>query len=221
MYFGTDVMEKKIYGSYARGTILPRKADENSDVDLMVVFKNPNKFKPQSFLNKLKDFAEYYYTRSEIHQSSPTVVLELNHIKFELTPACVFYGLYYIPQNGSEWMYSDPDGFSSKLYECNKKNSYKIKPIIRILKHWNIQKNYRNIASYQLEEKLAKELEYAYVSNTSYSDYLYCALDKIKYLTNTDRVNKAQACIEDALQLEREGYPALAELELEGTFPEV
>ena len=52
-YFGSSVTEKKLYGSYVRETILPRKADEESDVDLMVVFSNPYGYQPQTFLNKL------------------------------------------------------------------------------------------------------------------------------------------------------------------------
>lgn len=39
-YF-SDVVEKKVFGSYFRETILPRKVDEKSDVDIMVVFNNP------------------------------------------------------------------------------------------------------------------------------------------------------------------------------------
>ncbi len=180
-YFGSDVIEKKLYGSYVRETILPRKADENSDVDLMVVFNNSNGYQPQSFLNRLKNFAEHYYSRSEIYQSSPTIVLELSHIKFELTPAYKNYGMYYIPKSSTEWMYTDPDGFYSKLTECNKNNHYKIKPVVRLLKHWNIQKNYRDLASFELEKKVAEELMYAYFSCTSYTDYLKYSFDKIKY----------------------------------------
>ena len=51
LYFSTEVEEKKVFGSYVRGTILPRKADDKSDVDIMVVFKNPDGYKPQTFLN--------------------------------------------------------------------------------------------------------------------------------------------------------------------------
>lgn len=220
-YFGLNVTEKKLYGSYVRETILPRKADEKSDVDLMVVFRNPYGYQPQTFLIKLKKFAEYYYSRSEIYQSSPTIVLELNHIKFELTPAFVSYGLYYIPKNSSEWMYTDPDGFYSKLTECNKKNSYKIKPVVRILKHWNIQKNYRDIASFELEREIAEELMNAYLFCTSYTDYLKYALEKIKYSTNYTRVNKALDCIAEALRREADGYPCLAESKIKEAFPEV
>ena len=219
-YFGSSVTEKKLYGSYVRETILPRKADEKSDVDLMVVFSNPYRYQPQTFLNKLKEFAEYYYSRSEIYQSSPTIVLELNHIKFELTPACVNYGSYYIPKSSSEWMYNDPDGFYSKLTECNKNNSYKIKPIVRILKHWNIQKNYRDIASFELERKIAEELMDAYFSCTSYTDYLKYALEKIKYSANYTRVNKALDCIAEALRLEADGYPYSAVSKIKEAFPE-
>lgn len=54
MVFSNEVVEKKIFGSYVRGTILPRKVDEKSDVDIMIVFNNPYGYKPQTFLNKLK-----------------------------------------------------------------------------------------------------------------------------------------------------------------------
>lgn len=221
VYFGSDVKERKLYGSYVRETILPRKVDEESDVDLMVVFDNPNRYQPQTFLNKLKSFAEFYYKSSEIHQSSPTIVLELNHIKFELTPAYVSNEIYYIPRNSSEWMYTDPDGFNADLTECNKNNSYKIKPVVRILKHWNIQNNYRELASFSLEKKVAEELMYAYFSCTSYSDYLKNALGKIKYITDYRRVDKALECIDKALQLEKDGYPYLAEAKIKEAFPEI
>ena len=220
-YFGTNVTEKKLYGSYFRDTILPRKADEDSDVDLMVVFSNPKGYIPQTFLNKLKDFAEHYYSRSEIYQSSPTIVLELCHIKFELTPAYTTYRAYNIPNNGSEWMYTDPDGFYSKLTGCNKNNNYKVKPVVRILKHWNIQKNYRDLASYELEEMLANELMYAYLHCTSYTDYLRFALNKIKYATNYTRVSKAINCLNESLRLEKCGYSYLAVDNIKKVFTEV
>ena len=39
----------------------PMGVDENSDIDLMVVFNNSEGYKPQAFLNRLKNFAESYY----------------------------------------------------------------------------------------------------------------------------------------------------------------
>lgn len=37
-YFGSNITERFQFGSNTRGTILPRKADSNSDIDYMVVF---------------------------------------------------------------------------------------------------------------------------------------------------------------------------------------
>lgn len=219
-YF-SDLTEKKVFGSYVRGTILPRKVDSKSDIDLMIVFSNPNGYKPQSFLNKLKNFAEHYYSTSEIYQSSPTIVLELNHIKFELTPAYVSYGMYYIPNGPSDWMYTDPDGFYNNLTQCNVNNAYKIKPVVRLIKHWNIQKNYRDLTSYWLEKKIADDMMYSYFTCTSYAEYIRKALEVIKYSTDYNRVNTAIAHIDKALEYEADNMPCTALSEIKKAFPEV
>lgn len=187
----------------------------------MVVFKNSYGYKPQTFLNKLKAFAEKYYSSSEIYQSSPTIVLELNHIKFELTPAYKLYSSYYIPDGSSDWMYTDPDGFYNTLTQCNVNNSSKIKPVVRLLKHWNIQKNYRDMASFSLEKKIAEDMTYAYFSCTSYTDYLKKALGIIKYSTNSSRVETAIGHINKALDYESQGMPYSGLSEIKKAFPEV
>ena len=221
-YFGSEVKEKKVFGSYYRETILPRKTDENSDIDLMVVFENSNGYKPQACLNKLKSFTEHYYSSSEIYQSSPTIVLELKHIKFELTPAYNAWGsYYYIPKNQSEWMTTDPDGFSDPLVECNKNNGFKIKPIVRLLKHWNIDKNSRDMASFELEETVANEMKYAYFFVSTYVDYAKTAFEKIEYKTKTSRVNTAIEHINKAKDYEAQGLTYSAEQEIKKVFPEI
>ena len=62
----SDIQEQAVFGSYDHETILPRKYDEGSDVDYMIVFKNPNNYQPETFRGWLKKFAEDKYTRSEI-----------------------------------------------------------------------------------------------------------------------------------------------------------
>ena len=44
LFFGSDIVEKFKFGSFTRDTILPRKADSNSDIDYMIVFNNSNIF---------------------------------------------------------------------------------------------------------------------------------------------------------------------------------
>ena len=89
--------------------------DANSDVDYMFVFKN-DWSKPQTFLNRIRRFVEQCYSTSEIAQSNPTIVLNLNHIRFELVPAVQgLFGNLQIPAKASdynEWLGTDPTGFN-------------------------------------------------------------------------------------------------------------
>lgn len=222
-YFGSEVIDIIKFGSYSRGTILPRKFDEKSDVDVMVVFKNEYNYSPQSFLDRLKKFAIAKYSTSEIYQSSPTIVLELNHIKFELVPANKIYTWstdhYNISKNPSTWMLTQPKSFDDALVECNKSNSYKIKPIVRLLKHWNIEKNFRELASFELENKIADNMRLAYFYCSSYSDYVKEGLKIIKTYDKNYRFDIAIDKVNEALKLEKEGYPYLAESKIREVFP--
>lgn len=222
-YFGSEVIDIIKFGSYSRGTILPRKFDEISDVDIMVVFKNVYNYKPQTFLDKLKRFAYAKYSTSEIHQSSPTIVLELNHIKFELVPAIRVYSWsndhYNIPKNSTTWILSQPKSFDDALIKCNKNNYHKIKPTIRLLKYWNIEQNLRGIASFELERKIADNMMYAYIYCSSYSDYVKKALESIRTYDNSYRVDLTIEKINKSLDLEDQGYPYLAESIIEEIFP--
>lgn len=154
--FQDEISDLVIFGSYRRDTILPRKMDEESDVDYMVVFKDGS-LRPQSYLDKLKRFVEASYTRSEIKQSSPTIQLSLNHICFELVPATKspLYGLY-IPnkQNGTDsWMSTDPYGLNQRLEQKNKTHGNQIIPLVRIVKYWNTV-NGKVFDSFELETKI-------------------------------------------------------------------
>jgi predicted nucleotidyltransferase len=93
--FGTSLSEQLRFGSSTRGTILPRSMDGHSDIDYMVEFADSG-HTPQTYLDRVKRFAEKYYYSSDIKQSSPTIVLELNHIKFDLVPALKSYVGYKI-----------------------------------------------------------------------------------------------------------------------------
>ena len=134
-YFGSEIKDIKVFGSYSRRTVLPRNIDESSDIDIMVVFNNIDR-KPQTYLNQLKVFAEYYYKNSIVRQSLPTVVIELNHIKFELVPGQKVFGwsqyfedMYNIPGRNNEWLNTDVKKFDALLRMANKNNNYKRHPV--------------------------------------------------------------------------------------------
>lgn len=225
-YFGIELEEHFAFGSYTRVTILPRKVDDNSDVDYMVVFDNTNNYKPQTFLDKLRRFAEAKYSTSEIYQSSPTMVLELNHIKFELVPAYKSYsGTYYISDGNGSWIATYPNDFNTLLTKVNNNNSYKIKPLVRLIKEWNVKVNNHDLTSYKIEEKIAYNMEYSYFSCNSYTDYAKEAFKQIKNITYDSRINnridRAIEIINKALELEKYGMPYSAEQKIKEVFPEV
>ena len=224
-YFGDKIKEKFIFGSYVRETILPRKVDCNSDVDYMIVFDNSENFKPQAFLNKLKKFSETTYSTSEIHQSSPTMVLELNHIKFELVPAYKsIWGTYYISDRNGGWIPTYPFDFSSKLSETNKNNNFKIKPVIRLIKEWNVQKNYHALTSYEIEKIIAYNMNFSWTSCKSYTDYVKRAFKKIRdnifNYTIKERIDLVIKRIDDAIKKENNGYYYALD-DIKKVFPEV
>lgn len=225
-FFGAEIIEHFQFGSSTRGTILPRKYDSESDIDYMVVFDNTYNYTPQTFLTRLKKFAETYYNRSEIYQDSPTIVLELNHIKFELVPAYKNYIFYYIHDGKGGWIGTNPNDINTSLTEANKNCKYVLKPIIRLMKHWNININHRGYSSYNLESKLISSLKYSYIFNKSYTDYLLNAFDfllKDYYFSTTEskRLTNAIDIIKEAVNLEKNGMPYSAEQKIKEVFPEL
>lgn len=178
------IIKKEIFGSYSRDTMLSRKYDSNSDIDLMIIFEDAKDYNPQTCLNWLKDFAEYWYPNSLVKQSLPTIVIELQNIKFELVPAYVNdYDMTYIARDGSNWQYTNPTELNNKMLDLNSKTDFEFKRLIRLLKYWNVQKNYRRYKSYALEEYLTDKFATTYINCKNQFDYLDWGLYHLKNWT--------------------------------------
>lgn len=160
-YFDDQIDEVFVFGSYSRDTILPRQYDMNSDKDILVQFntRDYDKLRPESYRNQIKKFAEINYASSTVLKDHPSVVLELNHIKFDLVPAYFDEGFLYdsieIPDKDGGWMETEPDNFSKKITDSNKKYDSIVKPIIRLLKYWNASHDYPYY-SYELEKAIVE-----------------------------------------------------------------
>lgn len=183
-HFGAQLKSCFIFGSYSRGTILPRAMDAQSDVDYMVIFSDSD-LQPQTYLDRLRRFAERYYGRSEIAQSHPTVALELNHIRFELVPAIQnWWRSIQIPAKTSSyqsWQDTDPKGFNDQLTSANQANGSWIKPLCRLVKYWNATARYP-FESYGLEQHLAGQT-YGFLgllSSQQLGDYFLQAVDSLE-----------------------------------------
>ena len=219
-HFTTGVIKQHFrFGSSTRGTILPRAMDEKSDIDYMIVFSE-NNATPQTYLNRLKAFVEKYYASSEIRQSSPTIVLELNHIKFDLVPATMdWYGGLQIPNGSGGWMSTNPNDLNTTLESANKANASLIKPSIRLTKYWNAKSGYP-FGSFGLEKWICG-LHFWSASNQR--DYLFSVFDNLNAdYSNAQWINneitRAKNIVSTVRQYERDGMPVSAETEVKKLF---
>lgn len=220
-HFGNGVSEQFRFGSSTRGTILPRSMDEHSDIDYMVVFSDSG-YTPQTYLDRLKRFAEIYYSSSDIKQSSPSVVLQLNHIKFDLVPALKqSYVGYKIPNGPGAWQETNPNDFNATLTAKNTAELSMIKPTIRLAKFWNASNGY--IYDSYLLEKYIVGLSFPTALNQR--DYLFTTFDNLTLSYDQpqwrkDKLARAKDIIEKVRQLERDEMPHTAEGEVKKLIPE-
>ena len=225
-YFGDDLKRQVQFGSSIRHTQLPRRVDKRSDVDYMFVFDNNDDLKPQTFLNRIRRFVETRYSTSEVHQSHPTVVLLLNHIRFDLVPADeTWAGRLRIPApatNFADWIVTDPTGFNRKLQDANQRETYHLLPLIRLLKYWNASNGYV-FESYSLERELAAR---SYWLCANLKDYVFTAVEGLSLEYGAAqwrqyKVQRAKRIVEETRRLEAAGLPLKAELEIRKLVPEL
>ncbi|CAM1369380.1 conserved hypothetical protein [Tenacibaculum litopenaei] len=209
-----NLNSKFVFGSYDRRTILRRSKDPNSDVDYMVVFSDGANYQPQTLMTRLKTFAEANYTRNEIKQSSPTIVIELSSIKFELVPAYVSWGTYYIPAPASSytnWISSNPSGMKTELDSKHRLNNYIIKDLIQLLKYWNV-KNGKVYSSYEIERYI---LDKWFFLCTNLKDYFYNAVEGMSTvglpLYKSNKVSTLKRIVAETKLYESKGMPLTAE----------
>lgn len=223
-FSSVSMKERFRFGSSTRKTMLPRAADSRSDVDYMIVFDNSEGVKPQTLISRLKRFAEAKYTTSQIYQSSPTVVLELNHIKFDLVPGYRSWGTLYIPAPSSsyhDWIATDPHSFNSKIDAANSQAGYRVKPVVRLIKYWNARNGYI-WESYQLEKMI---VEFTFLFCYNIRDCMYSAFDTL-YVNRwslptykRNKVERAKLLIDNTKKYERDSMPATAEAEIKKLLP--
>jgi len=188
----------------------------------MMIFDDGTDYKPQTYLDRIKRFAEDKYPRSIIHQDRPSVVLDMQHIRIEMTPGkSCGPEQYKIPLDSSSWQLTTPNPFNQDLIKCNKYNDNRIKPVIRLMKLWNVCKNYRDMASFELESTIVDQLMYEFVSCSTYVDYLLASFEAIRWKTNSNRVKAAIDKIKEAVADEANGYNLVPLDEIEEVFPEL
>ena len=178
-----DVKEFILFGSYTRNTILPRKYDPNSDIDLMVVFNTKDGIKtPETYRSNLIDVLDEIYQNSVSEKDFPAVKLILNHIKFDIVPAYVNkYNMitgnsYYIPDRGNSWRSTVPNDINEYLSSKNQSHGNNvIRNSIRLCKHWNALAGYP-FESYLMENQI---VDLSYWTDKNLYERFLITLDSI------------------------------------------
>lgn len=220
-----EINKKLLFGSYTRETILPRKVDPDSDIDYMIVFNNPSDLKPQTFLERLKRFTEARYSSSERKQSYPTIVLELNHIKFELVPAINSYwqSEYRIPNRETydQWIDTSPEQLKRELTNKNIQLNYLGKPLVRLLKYWNTREG-KIYSSFEIEKFVISNVFY---SSSTLKELFFEAIRDLhsnrwslpRY--KISKVERAMTIVENTERFENNFQPNSAEIEIKKLIP--
>jgi len=205
-YFDEAVIELIEFGSYTRDTVLPKAIDPLRDVDLMIIFDHSNlKVNPITYRKYIRDFSDFYYPRSSSFKAKPTVVLEFNHVRYDLVPAyrdTDFFGddLFYIPESDMNWMKTDPYGFHDKLEKKNNNNKKLIKPLIRLLKAWNAKVGYP-VPSFVLEQDVVAT---TYYFLNTLEEYFFDAIGSLDTSYSSESANnKVKALKENANKVQR------------------
>lgn len=224
-HFDNRIVDTIIFGSFMKSTNLPISIDLKSDVDLMVVFNNDENVNPQTYLDRLRKFANKYYRDSIVSQSFPTIVLQLKHIRIELVPAkkkWFPYTHYKIPspENGyKSWIETLPNEQLNKLSDKNDRNKELILPTIRLVKYWNLVEN-KIYDPFFLERLI---IEKRYYSLSTLKEYFFTVMASLstKNLKESDKVkvNECKCFAENILFLEKHLFNDYALMEMSKLLP--
>ncbi|THH37816.1 SMODS domain-containing nucleotidyltransferase [Neolewinella litorea] len=219
-YFDDEISLVTVFGSYDRDTLLSRYYDAKSDVDVMVRFQNSD-YRPQTYLDKLKRFAERKYLSSQNEQSSPAIVLNLNHIRFELVPSIYQYYAERIPapaNNYQDWISTDPSKIKNDLDSHNRSHKYITKRLVRLLKYWNIKQG-RIYSSFELETHI---VSHYYFPDNNLKELFYRAIDYLPLYNlptyKQQRVKSTKRIVKEAKEYEDQNFPYLAESKIATLF---
>lgn len=217
--FQDRLLEVVVFGSYSRDTIICK--DEEEDVDIVVIYKT-REVQPDTYLKQIQMFCENTYSRSKIYQDHPTIVIDMEHIKFEIVPS--FYvstGVVKIPAPKSrelKWVNTNPKDLITKVLMKDKNNKNLILHVIRILKYWNTL-NGRAFTSFQIERAIIEKI----YTCTTIREYITIAISAIEEISSGDKQKNAIKLLKEKLKrvriLESNNFTEYIEQELKSFLP--
>lgn len=191
------VKEIKLFGSYQRDTILPRSIDHDSDVDVMVIFKDAFRTSKETYYDLLLEFVRHNY-KEQILKDEPSIVLNLSGIKIELTPgvekgASINLQIPTVNNQFLDWTWTDPFDLIKAVDFYDRLHDGKLRPLIRLFKLWNVNTGHY-YPSFKLEHYLS---HLAFFKPYSLLDmFIYAATNLPVFdSSNPESVTVLKACI--------------------------
>lgn len=223
--FRDKLISVAAFGSYDRGTMLSNTIAKDSDVDVMITFK-ANEFQPETYLKQLRNFGETTYPRSEVSPEHPTIMVDLQHIRFELVPAYIEERAFVndklmipaSPGKDIRWIETDPEAFKTSLIQKNKEKKGQTIQIIKILKYWNALNNYP-FKPYTLEKVAVNEN----VSGANIKEFFYDFVNEFSDYEMTTEGKKAFESLKEGVRklkaLEKENISEFIETSIASLLP--
>jgi predicted nucleotidyltransferase len=150
-------------GSYKKKTLI----NPANDIDVFVVLRGytQNDIKPNTILDKLKKDLNITYPKTPVKQDKPCIVIDFNHVTFELTPAIEIENhwgenTFYIPEmskNNTWQSVENPRVLESNLTEANKRLNQKLNPLIKMMKKCKVKNNFKT-PSFEMEKMAITQL---------------------------------------------------------------
>lgn len=141
-------------GSYGRETIVRPERD----IDVMVALSVDDywaryQFDSANFLRWLRDGLNRQYASTQVGVRGMTVHLALGEgLEVDLVPG--FYrngGGFYIANGAGGWQSTNPPFHDDLMTNANVRLGGQLKPLVRVMKAWNITGNYGYLRSFHLE----------------------------------------------------------------------
>jgi hypothetical protein len=141
-------------GSYGRGTIVRPERD----IDIMVALSVPeywSRYQPdsRSFLRWLREGLNRQYANTRVGVRQIAVHLALGEgLEVDLVPG--FHrtgGGFLIPNGSGGWQATNPPFHDKLMADADARTGGKLKPLVRVMKAWNIMGNSGKLSSFHLE----------------------------------------------------------------------
>ncbi len=216
--FQDRLVEVTVFGSYSRDTIIKNSEE---DIDIAVIYKT-RELQPDTYLKQIKTFCQDNYNRSTIFQDHPTIVIDMEHTRFEIVPSIyVSPGVFKIPAPKSiqlKWITTNPKELSAKTQIKDKNNKNLILPLIRILKYWNTL-NGRQFTSFQIERAI---IDRTFTCSTI-REFMFNSISSIDAIAKDDKQKNEIKSFREKLRrlriLETNNFPEYVEQEVKSFLP--